>query len=357
MQAPSQPTPRALHALSVKIDPSRVGMSDVAPCFIRPRAVTKAPRPMAPSTVRSHHGRPAPPTSASGIGTWWYGPGPAPVIRDSGGASSPRGGSCGGPMFFDRDSRESPARPARQTDQPVWDQVRIGRVSPSTTARSAFADRDRDFRRSTARSGLSVTTVTSSAIPLTLTGACAVLRDPLGQLEVVGGREERARLGDVAQPRRQVDRPADVVVALQQDHVPGRHPAAQLELAGAMVALLDGERGPDERLGLDADEHQPVAEPLLDAHPEEGSDLPNGGAERLQLRDRAVVAVLVDEVGEAAQIDERERAANSVIGGDGGQLGGVQRGAPGWRVPPLDVTGTPLRADCDNVHMLFTRAR
>ena len=51
MQAPSQPTPRALHALSVKIDPSSVGMSDVAPCFIRPRAVTKAPRPTAPSTT------------------------------------------------------------------------------------------------------------------------------------------------------------------------------------------------------------------------------------------------------------------------------------------------------------------
>ena len=46
MQAPSQPTPSALQPLSVKTEPSSVGMSDVAPCFIRPRAVTKAPRPM-----------------------------------------------------------------------------------------------------------------------------------------------------------------------------------------------------------------------------------------------------------------------------------------------------------------------
>ena len=93
------------------------------------------------------------------------------------------------------------------------------------------------------------------------------------------------------------------------------------------MALLDGEGGADERLGVDAHEHQPVAEPLLDAHAEQGSDLPDGGAERLQLGDGSVVAVLVDEVGEPAQVDERERAVDAVIGGDGGQLSGVQRGS------------------------------
>ena len=45
MHAPSQPSPSVLQALSVKIDPSRVGTSSAAPAFIRPRAMTNRPRP------------------------------------------------------------------------------------------------------------------------------------------------------------------------------------------------------------------------------------------------------------------------------------------------------------------------
>ena len=108
------------------------------------------------------------------------------------------------------------------------------------------------------------------------------------------------------------------------------------------MALLDGEGGADERLRVDADEHEAVAQPLLDADAEEGSDLAHRGAEGLELGHRAVVAVLVDEVGEAAEVDERERAVDAVIGGDGGQLGGVHR-APRWGDASIGRLGTPSR--------------
>jgi hypothetical protein len=88
--APSHPTPRALQALSVKIEPSSDGIRERAPSFITPRAVTNSARPARASSTRDHHGRPAPPTCTSGTGAWWKGPGPVPVTRDSGeGDASP----------------------------------------------------------------------------------------------------------------------------------------------------------------------------------------------------------------------------------------------------------------------------
>ena len=96
------------------------------------------------------------------------------------------------------------------------------------------------------------------------------------------------------------------------------------------MSLLDGERGADQGFAaLDAHEHQPVAQPLLDVDAEDRGDLADRGPQDLELGDGSVVAVLVDEVGEAAQVDEGERAMDSVIGGDGGQLGGVHGGS--WR--------------------------
>ncbi|MEQ1788312.1 MAG: hypothetical protein ABL966_14765 [Acidimicrobiales bacterium] len=169
-------------------------------------------------------------------------------------------------------------------------------------------------------------------------------RHPLGQLQVVRGGQERARLGDVAEARREVHRSTDVVVALEEDHRARRHSAAQLELPGASVALLDRERGTHQRLRLHSDEHQPVAEPLLHPHAEERCDLAHGGAEDLELLDGARVAVLVHEVGEPAQVDEGEGAVHPMVGGDGGELGSVH-------VAPLDVARGPFRAHCDNVHM------
>ena len=120
-------------------------------------------------------------------------------------------------------------------------------------------------------------------MPLRTTGGERLGLDPLGQLEAVDGGEELPGLGDVAQPGRHVDRPADVVVALEEDDLAAGDAAAEGELAGLGVALLDGEGGADEGLGLDADEHHAVAQPLLDPHAEHRADLADGGAEGLQL--------------------------------------------------------------------------
>ena len=121
------------------------------------------------------------------------------------------------------------------------------------------------------------------------------------------------------------------------------------------MPLLDGQGRADEGLGVDAHEHEPVAQPLLHPHAEQGRDLPDRGAQRLQLGHGAVVPVLVDEVGEAAQVDEGERAVDAVIGGDGGQLSGVH-GTPRGTDASIGRRRDPVRADCDNVHMMVMRA-
>ena len=151
--------------------------------------------------------------------------------------------------------------------------------------------------------------------------------DPLRQLEAVEGGEQLAGFGDVAQSRRDVDRPADVVVALEEDDVAGCDAAPEGQPARVGVTLLDGEGGADERFGVDPDEHDPVAEPLLDPHAEHGADLADGGAEGLQFVHGPLVAVVVDEVREGAQVDEREGPRDAVIDGDGGEFGGVHGGS------------------------------
>ncbi len=92
----------------------------------------------------------------------------------------------------------------------------------------------------------------------------------------------------------------------------------------ALVALGDGEGGADQGLGLDADQHHAVAQPLLDPDAEHRRDLPHRGAEDLELVDGPFVAVVVDEVGEPAEVDERERAVDPVVHGDRRELCGVQ---------------------------------
>ena len=55
--APSQPRPSVLHALSVKIEPSRVSLSSLAPAFISPSAVTNRNSPTRRKKSRTGHGR------------------------------------------------------------------------------------------------------------------------------------------------------------------------------------------------------------------------------------------------------------------------------------------------------------
>ena len=66
MQAPSQPRPRVLQALSVKIEPSRVSLSSLAPAFMRPRAVTNRNSPTTRKNSRTDQGRS---TASTGLTT------------------------------------------------------------------------------------------------------------------------------------------------------------------------------------------------------------------------------------------------------------------------------------------------
>ena len=199
----------------------------------------------------------------------------------------------------------------------------MGRVRPSTTASNAFSVRVRESAPQHGPIGAERHDRHLVGHPLHAHRVALTGGDPPRELEVVDGGEDLTGAGDVAEPRGEVDRPADVVVALEEDDVTRRDAATEVEVRDPGVALLDGEGRAHQGLGVDPDEHEPVAEPLLDPDAEHGSHLPDGCAEDLELVDRTVVAVLVDEVGEPAQVDEGEGAMDAVIGGDGGELCGV----------------------------------
>ena len=180
--------------------------------------------------------------------------------------------------------------------------------------------------------------------PFTTTGSRSAADDPLGQLEAVGAGEQLAGAGEVAEAGGEVDRPADVVVALEEQHVAAGDAAAQRQVALAGVAQLDGHGRAHEGVGLDADDHHAVAEPLLDPDAEERGDLPHDRAQDLQLVHGGFVAVVVGEVGEPAEVDEGERAPDTPVDGDGGELGGVHD--PHWT--PCSPRPPPI---CDRIHM------
>ena len=82
---------------------------------------------------------------------------------------------------------------------------------------------------------------------------------------VVG--EDLPRPGGVAQARREVDRHADEVVALEDDHLArGDADAQRQDDAGVLHALGEVEHRLDHRPDLGGDEHAAVAEPL--PHPD-----------------------------------------------------------------------------------------
>ena len=69
------------------------------------------------------------------------------------------------------------------------------------------------------------------------------------------------------------------------------------------------------------------AEPLLNSHAEEWGHLSYRGTEPSELAHGPVVALLIDEVREAAEVEERKGAVHTLGRGDGSELGGVH-GAP-----------------------------
>ena len=116
---------------------------------------------------------------------------------------------------------------------------------------------------------------------------------PLGEmLDDVGTGPHLAPRGEVAQAGGDIHGVADVVIALEQDHVVGREPAADrdgLRVSSRRHPHLQS--GGHERRGVDAHEHRPVTQPFGDPDPTARADVPNHPAERGEDRDGALVAL------------------------------------------------------------------
>jgi hypothetical protein len=123
----------------------------------------------------------------------------------------------------------------------------------------------------------------------------------------VTDREQLTRPGRLAQPRRHVGGPADVVVTVEDQDATVCQPAAQREAMTFVPRDELGGRG-NRRSDLDADEHRAVAEPLRDADAPARRELSCQRAEAGQRLDRGVLAVVRDEARESAEVHERERA-------------------------------------------------
>ena len=116
---------------------------------------------------------------------------------------------------------------------------------------------------------------------------------------------------DVAQPRRQVHRTADVVVAFEEDHVAAGEPGPDGQVDCVRRALVEREERGRQRGAVGADEHRAVTEPLRNPHTVLGRDVTHESTEPGEDGNRLLVAVHFGETGETAQVDEGEVATNS----------------------------------------------
>ncbi len=166
-----------------------------------------------------------------------------------------------------------------------------------------------------------------------------------GSLELnhVDRGEHFVGAGEVAQTSRKVDRPADVVVALEEDDVAGGQTRPQREDGPTgLHPPFDLEDGLDERLGLDADDHGAVTEPLGHPHPVEAGHAPHRVAEQGEHLDRLLVAFGVGQGREAREVDEGEAAAHPtagrtrLVGGRVGHTPTIQRHYRRSVMNPLD---------------------
>lgn len=69
---------------------------------------------------------------------------------------------------------------------------------------------------------------------------------------------------EVAEARRKVDRLANVVVTLEQDHSPGGNTGPQGELGRFAIRIDHVDDGFDHRLWFNSDDHGAITEPLGD---------------------------------------------------------------------------------------------
>src|SRR5205807_5184169 len=112
-----------------------------------------------------------------------------------------------------------------------------------------------------------------------------------GQHQRIGCGEDHACVGAVAQSSSGVDGLADVVVALEDDDRAGGDAGAHLQFTDVAHLVADGDDSSGDRLDVDTDEHDAVAQPLVDAHAEQRRGGAHAGAQLHELGYGRVVAV------------------------------------------------------------------
>ncbi len=121
-------------------------------------------------------------------------------------------------------------------------------------------------------------------------------------------REDLIGSGEIAESRRDVHRLTDVIVSLEEDHIAGGDSGTQRERVGVCVGVHDRHDGFDHRLGLHANDHRSVAEPLRDTNAVDRRSPADPASDLLEEQDRCRVAFSIGELGESRDIDERKGA-------------------------------------------------
>src|SRR5829696_3969298 len=244
------------------------------------------------------------PARASGMQRRWTGNG---VVRPDLSRTSTKSGDTPSAENVSCSSvRMIAAHPTAPTcARPTWSLARLA-ASPGTPV-MALAEVDDLDRPAEAADAL---------------GPEADAGEPLaGGVEQRRGHQELMRVGLVAQPGGEVDRPADVVVALEQDDAPGGQAGPQRQGAAPGVERqLHAHDGVEQRAGRGRDEHGAVAKPLGHPHAPPAGALAHDRPERRERGHGLADALLVGQRGEAAQVDEAEVAPDERVGVLVGQL-------------------------------------
>jgi hypothetical protein len=119
--------------------------------------------------------------------------------------------------------------------------------------------------------------------------------------------EKFARPGSLAEARREIHRKADVVVAIDDQHLALRDSAANGERLRFISRDEFGNCG-DDRADLGADDECSVAEPLADQDASSNGNVARERPEVLKRFDCGVFTSVGTEASERTQIDECERA-------------------------------------------------
>jgi|GEM_PF-29612 len=126
--------------------------------------------------------------------------------------------------------------------------------------------------------------------------------------DILGRGQHLMRLGDGAQTGGKVNGSSDVVIAVDQDDWPSRHPGPKRKRGSRFGDLFfDLDNGMKERFWLNAYQHRPITEPFGDPHPTSGGHTADRQPECRQGRYRPIITLAVGVGREPGKIKEGKR--------------------------------------------------